>query len=100
MVKKIKKKMSTKFKVVNIIAVRNTGFPIKLKKVQNNKYCTKILMDRWEKEYTYIQTKGATKQITIFYNGNMISIGNSKVSNAKRDLEIATNYLKRFKSKC
>ena len=96
-IKTKKKGMTTKFKVTNICAVMNCGFPITLERVWKTPEC--IAVHGECNVYTNIQPKGTTSYITIFYNGNMISVGNKKISEAKRNLEITKKFLKRFKSK-
>jgi len=95
--KRNKKGMGTKFRVTNICAVQNCGFPINLEKVWKSPEC--IAVHDECNIYTNIQPKGTTSYITVFYNGNMISVGNKKIIEAKRNLEITKKFLKRFKSK-
>jgi TATA-box binding protein (TBP) (component of TFIID and TFIIIB) len=97
--KKQKPKMSQRFRVVNIVAVMNCGFRIKLNKIWDDIYCEKVLEDKFERSYTYVKPKGAIRSVTIFYNGNMISVGNKSVKDAKQDLEATKKYLKKFKLK-
>ncbi len=88
--------MSTKFKVTNVCAVMNCGFPINLKRVWETPEC--IAVHDVGNIYTQIQPKGTTAYITIFYNGNMICVGNKKVIEAKKNLEITKKFLKKFRS--
>lgn len=94
--KRNKKGMTTKFKVTNICAVMNCGFPIDLERVWKSPEC--IAIHEECNIYTNIQPKGTTSYITVFYNGNMISVGNKKVIEAKRNLEMTKKFLKSFKS--
>ena len=94
--KRNKKGMSTKFKVTNICAVQNCGFPINLEKVWKTPEC--IAVHEECNIYTNIQPKGTTSYITIFYNGNMISVGNKKIIEPKRNLEITKKFLKKYRS--
>ncbi len=91
-----KKGMSTKFKVTNVCAVMNCGFPINLEKLWKAPEC--IAVHDSCNVYTNIQPKKTTSYITVFYNGNMISVGNKKITEAKRNLETTKKFLKRFKS--
>lgn len=91
-----KKGMTTKFKVTNICACQNCGFPINLEKLWKAPEC-KAVHDEYN-VYTDIQPKGTDAYITVFYNGNIICVGNKKVSQAKRNLEITAKFLKKFKS--
>lgn len=93
------KYMSETFKVVNIVAVMNCGFKLRLKEIWEQPECVKVLEDKWEKPYTYVQPKGATRPCTIFWQGNMISLGCTTISQAKRNLELTKNYLKKFRLK-
>ncbi len=96
--KKTKKKgMGTKFKVTNVCAVMNCGFPINLEKVWKSAYC--IAVHDECNIYTNVQPKGTTSYITVFYNGNMISVGNKSIAEAKRNLELTKKYLIKYKSK-
>ncbi len=92
-----KKGMGTKFKVTNVCAVMNCGFPINLEKVWKSAYC--IAVHDECNIYTNIQPKGTTSYITCFYNGNMISVGNKSIAEAKRNLELTKKYLIKYKSK-
>ena len=92
--KKKKIGMSTKFKVTNICAVMNCGFPITLEKVWKSPEC--IAVHEECNVYTNVQPKGTTSYITIFYNGNMISVGNKLIAEAKRNLEATKKYLKKY----
>ncbi len=94
--KRNKKGMGTKFKVTNVCAVMNCGFPINLKKVWKSPEC--IAVHEVGNVYTQLQPKGTTSYITVFYNGNMISVGNKKIIEAKRNLEKTKRFLKGFKS--
>ncbi len=94
--KKKKKGMSTKFKVTNVYAVMNCGFPINLEKLWKAPEC-KAVHDECN-IYTNIQPKGTDSYITVFYNGNMISVGNKKIIQAKRNLELTKKFLKKFRS--
>ena len=98
---KKKPKMSTKFKVVNIVAVMTCGFQIKLRKVWESKYIVAINEVNPGKGnvYTQIKVKGVTKPVTIFYNGNMITVGNKHITEARRNLELTKKYLAKFKLK-
>lgn len=86
--------METEFKVVNIVATQNTGFRINIDKVITSPYLVYT-----SDQYTAIKPKGATCQITIFYNGNMITVGNRSVEEARKNLEIAKKFLKKFRIK-
>jgi len=97
MEKKTKKKgMSNKFKVVNVVAVMNCGFPVTLEKIWKSVEC--IAVHDVGNVYTIVKPKGATKNVTIFYNGNMISVGNKFIAEARRNLEATKKYLKKYKS--
>ena len=88
--------MKTKFKITNVCAVMATGFPIDMQKVQH--YPTFEVTDSNEK-YTRILPPNASRPTTFFYNGNMISVGNKSVSEAKRNLELTKKFLKKYKAK-
>lgn len=88
--------MTTKFKVTNICAVQNCGFPINLEKLWKSPECLNVYDEC--NIYTVIKPKGTDAHTTVFYNGNMISVGNKKIIQAKRNLEITKKFLKGFKS--
>lgn len=96
MKKKTKPKMTTKFRVVNVVAVMNCGFPVTLEKIWKSPEC--IAVHDVGNIYTIVKPKGATKNVTIFYNGNMISVGNKFIAEARRNLEATKKYLKKYKS--
>lgn len=89
--------MTTQFKVVNIVAVMNCGFKVKLRQIWKDKNCVKVLEDRNDRPYTYVQPKGATRPVTIFYQGNMISLGCKTIKEAKQNLELTKKYMRRFR---
>lgn len=98
MKKKTKKKgMTTKFKVTNVCAVMNSGFPVNLEKIWKSPEC--IAVHDECNIYTNVKPKGTTSYITIFYNGNIISVGNKSVAEARRNLEATKKYLEKYKSK-
>lgn len=88
--------MSTKFKVVNIVAVKNTGFNIDIKKIAKESTCVFCDVDRNNLEWWKIKTHEMTRPVTFWYNGNMISVGNQTIKEAKQNLKNAENYLKKF----
>ncbi|MBA7703800.1 hypothetical protein ES703_112594 [subsurface metagenome] len=94
---KNKKGMGTKFRITNICAVMNCGFPINLKKLWKSPKFLRVCGER--NVYTVIQPKGTNSHITVFYNGNMVSVGNKKIIQAKKNLEITKKFLRDFKSK-
>ena len=76
-----KKGMSTRFKVTNVCAVQSCGFPINLEKLWKSIECINVYDEC--NVYTVIKPKKTTSHITVFYNGNMISVGNKKISEAR-----------------
>lgn len=88
--------MEIKFKVVNIVATMNTGFRIRIEKLSNNPY---LLYVTDNGRYVAIKPPNASKQITIFSNGNMITVGNKSIAEAKRNLLAAKKFLRKFAGK-
>lgn len=88
--------MSKIFKVVNVVAVMNCGFNLDMKKIWNSEYLLYASDGEKGATYTGIKPPEATKQITVFYNGNMITLGNKSVEEARNNLNIAKRWLKNF----
>lgn len=89
--------MGPEFKVVNIVAVQNTGFHIDLVKLNETGLLTEY--EGTFRIYYHIKIPDATRPVTVFYNGNLICVGNKTVAEARRNLEAAKNYLKKFRLK-
>lgn len=89
--------MKEKFKIVNIVAVQNAGFYIDMDKLGFDDCISSYDNERFPGAITKI--KGTKGKVTVFHNGNLISVGTRSVKQAKEDLEIAIKYLKKFKKK-
>jgi len=91
--------MTTKFKVVNVVATQNAGFHIDVDRVHDSEFLLYDTEDTQPNRYVAIRPPAATHQITIFHNGNMITVGNKSVAEARRNLELAKRFLKKFQNK-
>jgi TATA-box binding protein (TBP) (component of TFIID and TFIIIB) len=94
-----KQPMQRYFKVVNVVATMNCGFHINIEKIWELDCCLYTTQGETCSPYTAIKPPKATHQITIFYNGNMITVGNTSEAEAKKNLYIARRFLKAFERK-
>ena len=95
-------KVKYTYKIVNIVATANTGYPIDINKIHDTEY---LDYDTWDSDpsmnrYVGIHIPGLkAKGITIFHNGNLISRGNNSIAEVEHDILLAIKFLKRFKGK-
>lgn len=91
--------MSKTFKVVNVVAVMNCGFVIRLRDLWNSPHCVAVHEANGGKGnvYTHIKAPKSSKNVTVFYNGNMISVGNKTIAEARRNLNATKDFLKSWK---
>lgn len=83
------------FRVINVCAIMSTGFEIDAQKVSKD--------PSFEVEGPYdnrvrIKPPGATRFVTFFYNGKMVTIGNRTIAEARKNLKETKKYLKQFRT--
>lgn len=87
--------MQRSFKVVNVVATMNCGFSINMERLWASENVLYAAGERGP-VYTGVRPPKATKQITVFHNGNMITVGNKSVKEARQNLGIAKVWLRGF----